>query len=91
MTTTFAAVERQSFWCIFSTIQGDAFTSANVASYSEVPMDLSESGEDYHDADEVFVFGRRGCSIRGMGWTSPEEMVKSLNARRDSKFKAVQG
>lgn len=59
------------------------FERAYVTAYADIPdsCKLWDYGEDYHDADEIFVWGKYETTTDRMGWGKPEDLVKSMNAR----------
>ena len=68
------------------------FERAYVTAYADIPdtCRMEEYGENYHDADEVFVWGMYETSTERMGWGKPEELVKSMNSRNAGlRFKMV--
>lgn len=68
------------------------FEQAYVTAYADIPAScrMEEFGEDYHDADEVIVWGVYENTTERMGWKSPMEMITSLNERyKHRQFKAV--
>ena len=68
------------------------FEQAYVTAYADIPAScrMEEFGEDYHDADEVLVWGVYESTTERMGWESPMAMIMSLNARyKHRQFKVV--
>lgn len=68
------------------------FERAYVTAYADIPAScrMEEFGEDYHDADEVIVWGVYESTTERMGWESPMAMITSLNERfKHRQFKAV--
>lgn len=68
------------------------FEQAYVTAYADIPAScrMEEFGEDYHDADEVLVWGLYETATERMGWESPMAMITSLNERyKHRQFKAV--
>ena len=59
------------------------FESAYVTAYADIPdsCKLEMFGEDYHDSDEVFIWGSYNTSIKSMGWENAEKMVSELKKR----------
>lgn len=69
------------------------FESAYVAAYADIPdsCQLERYGEDYHDSDEVFIWGKYRTNIKQMGWRSVPEMLSAFRKRfkADRQFKAL--
>ena len=59
------------------------FESAYVTTYADIPdsCKMGMYGEDYHDSDEVFIWGAYNTCIKSMGWENAEEMVSELKKR----------
>ena len=64
-----------------------------VTAYIDVPDScrLADFGEDYHDSDEIFVWGNYEADACQMGWNSAKEMISELNRRfrQTLKFKPL--
>ena len=69
------------------------FKQAYVSAYADIPAScrMEDYGEDYHDSDEIFIWGRHEMTTCQMGWKSPEEFIKSMNLREAGiKFKPLE-
>jgi len=81
-----------NYRCVMHITDEGKFEQAYVTAYADVPASirLEEFGEDYHDADEVLVWGVYESTTERMGWKSPMAMITSLNERyKNRQFKAV--
>lgn len=66
------------------------FHDCYVTAYRDVPdkLDMALYGEDYHDADEILVWGDSTRTIFQMGWKSVDDFIR-IQKSRGRTYKTV--